>query len=69
MVDGTIVVEENRSVIDSFRFLYKEKVIDTGKAQEFEENLDKVNKKTIDHMIIFLGLSLSKIIITLIITI
>lgn len=41
MVDGTIVVEENRSVIDSFRFLYKEKVIDTGKAQEFEENLDK----------------------------
>lgn len=41
MVDGTIVVEENRSVIDGFRFLYKEKVIDTGKAQEFEENLDK----------------------------
>lgn len=41
MVDGTIVVDENRSVIDSFRFLYKEKVIDTGKAQEFEENLDK----------------------------
>lgn len=41
MVDGTIVVEENRSVIDSFRFLYKEKVIDTGKAQDFEENLDK----------------------------
>lgn len=41
MVDGTIVVEENRSVIDKFRFWYKENVIDNGKSQEFEEKFDK----------------------------
>ena len=41
MVDGTIVVEENRSVIDKFRFWYKENVIDNGKAQDFEEKFDK----------------------------
>lgn len=41
MVEGTIVVEENRSVIDKFRFWYKENIIDNGKQQEFEENLDK----------------------------
>ena len=28
MVEGTIVVEENRSVIDKFRFWYKENIID-----------------------------------------
>ena len=41
MVDGTIVLEENRSVIDKFRFWYKENVIDNGKGQDFEENFDK----------------------------
>ena len=41
MVDGTVVVEENRSVIDKFRFWYKENILDNGKQQEFEENLDK----------------------------
>ena len=41
MVDGTIVLDENRSVIDGFRFWYKENIIDTNKAQEFEEKLDK----------------------------
>lgn len=37
----TVVIEEKRSVIDKFRNWYKEKLIDTGKAQSFEENLDK----------------------------
>ena len=41
MVEGTIVLEENRSVIDKFRFWYKENIIDTNKAQEFEEKMDK----------------------------
>lgn len=37
----TIVIEEPRSMIDKFRNWYQTKLIDTGKAQAFEENLEK----------------------------
>ncbi len=46
----TVVVNENRSVLERFRNWYKEKLIDTGKAKDFEEKLDKkieIEKKAI----------------------
>ena len=40
-MDGTLVVKENRNVINKFRDWYKEKIIETNKAQQFEDKFVK----------------------------
>ncbi len=40
-MEGTIAIEEPRSVVDNFRQWYQEKLIDTGKAAKFEELTEK----------------------------
>lgn len=53
-MEGTLVVEEKRSVIDKIKSWYKEKIIDTGISAKFE---DVVNIGTKIHkgMVSFLG--------------
>ena len=38
-IPNTIVVSENRNVVNDFRNWYKEKIIDTGVSKKFEEGL------------------------------
>lgn len=40
-MEGTLVVQEERGTINKFRNWYKEKIIDTGKSQNFEKTIDK----------------------------
>lgn len=40
-MEGTIVIQEPRSVIDKFAAWYREKLIETGKSANFEERVDK----------------------------
>lgn len=48
--DGIIITKENRSVIDKFKSWYKEKIIDTGRAANFEKRVDS-NAKAIKTII------------------
>ena len=43
-VPNTIVVSEKRNVVDGFRNWYKEKIIDTGVSQKFEEGLVGIHR-------------------------
>lgn len=38
-MDGTIVVQEKRNVVDKFKNWYKEKMIDTGHSAKMEEGI------------------------------
>ena len=40
-MENTVVLKGKRSTVKELRNWYKEKLIDTGKAQNFEEKLDK----------------------------
>lgn len=40
-MEGTLVVKEERGVVNKFQNWYKEKMIDTNKAQEFESKFTK----------------------------
>lgn len=40
-MEGTLVLQEQRNVVDNFRNWYKEKLVDTGKTAKFEETIDK----------------------------
>lgn len=40
--NGVIVVPEKQSIIQRFKKYYKEKIIDTGKSENFEKTVDKV---------------------------
>lgn len=44
-MQGTLVVEEPKSTIDKFRNWYQNKMIDSGKAANFEEKLEKYTEK------------------------
>ena len=44
MQDGIIIANEKRSVIDRFKSWYKEKILDTGKSQKFEKEVDRTTK-------------------------
>ncbi len=40
-MQGTILLQEQRGVVDNFRKWYKEKLVDSGKAARFEEIVEK----------------------------
>ena len=41
-MEGTIAIQEKRSVVDKFKSWYKEKLIDTGHSAKIEEGLETV---------------------------
>lgn len=47
-MEGTIILEEPRSIKDSFTSWYKEKLIETGKSANFEEKFDKAIDVAVD---------------------